>query len=181
MISQVQWVIDQWRTVRDLLLTPLGTAVVIVVGAIIVGYAILVHPVAPEKRTQRVPLRAIMADAVAEGWDFTSDHSLQLLDIADAIRQAGADGELRIWGRNRKGDFDPLTLAEPLLLLPPEHWRDHQIDPMPLIGPYEDIDVCSYRPGGDRDRPYADLHVDRDEARHWLRTSAAKFKGRRTR
>ena len=58
-----------------------------------------IFPLQSKPSLDRISMFELMAMATRLGWDFTDQHSLQLIDLQDAIRQGGLDGHLTLWGR----------------------------------------------------------------------------------
>ena len=56
----------------------------------------------------RVPCSELIRLATNEGWDFTSPHSVHLIDLQEAVRQAGIDTALTIWGERASGPLNCL-------------------------------------------------------------------------
>lgn len=127
----------------------------------------------------RIPCTALLSTAAGAGWDFTSPESLHLLDMQDAMRQAGADGTLKIWGKRNKWTSDELMRKELLEIIPADHWKEHFVH---LFATKDDdnFNVYSWSPTTNPfgKRAYVDLYVERPQAMAWLRRDAASFKGR---
>jgi len=101
--------------------------------------------------------------ATGLGWDFTDQHSLQLIDLQDAIRQGALDGHLTVWGRlNRWPNSEQLMRKEVVEKIPSEHWREFRVH---LFGTlYNDNFKTSswhVKPLGSEEYGYVDLHVER--------------------
>lgn len=134
----------------------------------------------PVGGTERIPIREFWEEAPKYGWQFTQE-SLDILELCHGIKQACLDGEIEMWGRPDRNLFPSLTRDELLVKIPPEHWKDYKINVGVFRNPAAvDLDYKSYSlrvPEADR-QGYADLHVAKGSALRWLKTSAAKYRGK---
>jgi len=137
-----------------------------------------------ENINTRMSLIELCEEASKQGWNFTSKHSLHILDLADGLRQAGLDGAVRMWGKTIH-DFDELTRNEVLKEIPKKHWDEFSIDGTSCIrlnNVGEPIDLDSnfntYSHNFNK-KGYVDIYLNREQALQWLRTDAKQYKGRR--
>lgn len=91
-----------------------------------------------------------------------------------ALRQAACDGIVPFWGRELKARQDFVHGARTSLLVPvpPDHFREHWIDILPIIRSSDNTLLRTYLPAQTAAVFYADLHVSRDPALTWLKTDA---------
>ena len=121
------------------------------------------------------------------GWDLQEAGGLQYLDIFDAIRQHGLDGKIVVKGR-KFNKMDVLMKNQPRQTIPPEHWKDYQINLWGAVDmkngtPKNDnYTTNSYKvtTGDDhRSGGYVDLQISGVDITKWLKNDAQEFKGRR--
>jgi hypothetical protein len=114
-----------------------------------------------------------------QGWDFKQD-SLQLLDLMNAISEAGRLGTLMFIGRPYEGLSDRFLYAQARIEIPKEAWANMQLSADGFI----DLDCAdNAKTRLQRRNPigedvYADIYADRRAAKLWLRTDAALVRGR---
>lgn len=134
------------------------------------------QPVYPPTIVRRMPLTDLLKMAAKLDWNFTSDDSLHLLDMQDAIRQGGLDGTLKLWGKLQKWSDEGLMRHEVLERIPRNHWSEFRVT---LFGALEgdNFNVKSWSPK-EKAQGYLDLHVERDGVSEWLKRDAIMFKGR---
>jgi hypothetical protein len=130
----------------------------------------------------RIPTTELLKMATDRGWNFTSQHSLHLIDLQDAIRQGGLDGHLTVWGKlNRWPNAEQLMRKEVIEKIPTNHWREFRVH---LFGALDNDNFRTYswhvQPSSTAELRYIDLHVNRSEAAIWLDRDAATFKGQNT-
>lgn len=138
---------------------------------------------APLEGSLRMPVRDLVSHAESLGWDITGKTNLQIIDLIDALAQAGIDG-LRFWGKPQRYSSYELARNERLCPIPAEHWRDYTIDCQSLVQSESNATIVSYtlhtlndrRAGG-----FADIHVERERGLAWLESDASNWKGRRDR
>jgi hypothetical protein len=112
------------------------------------------------------------------GWDFTKE-PLLLLDLKNALSEAGRLGTLTFIGRPYEGLSDRYSYAQARIEIPKESWANMQVSPDGFI----DLDchdnaqtrVHLRNPIG-KDA-YTDIYIDRRAGKLWLRTEAALVKG----
>jgi hypothetical protein len=133
-------------------------------------------PPGPVPSIDRISCTELMEIAGQEGWDFSSPHSLHLLDLQDAMRQGGADNILQIWGRFKKWSAEELMRKELIVKIEPDHWKDYLF----AAREGDNFNTYSWWPGKTDfgRRGYIDLHVERTQVISWLRRDAASFKGK---
>ncbi len=115
-------------------------------------------------------------EAKSAGWNFI-DPSIQILDLADALREAGSLGDLVIFGRKDQM-FGDLQRRQPLVEIPATHWSENWINAVFLTdesGRDDNYDVRSYSVDT---KGFCDLHVERQQALKWLRLEASLHIGR---
>jgi hypothetical protein len=130
----------------------------------------------------RIPITELMKMATSRGWDFTGRHSLQLIDLQDAIRQGALDGYLTVWGRlNRWPNAEQLMRKEVIEKIRTDHWSEFRVH---LFAALDNDNFRTYSwhitPSSAAERGYVDLHVNRPEAALWLDRDAVSFKGKTT-
>lgn len=130
----------------------------------------------------RIPLLEFCDLAVRAGWKFHGEHNLDAADLLEGLRQAAVDKRVRIWGRTLKNEFGALNRSEPLVEIPPDHWRNFHIEWVSVIGQKDNFETKSDNrhdhktPSWRRGR-FLDLHVEREPAVQWLKADAPAFKG----
>lgn len=123
----------------------------------------------------RISLIEFRDIAVSQGWNFV-DPSLEILDLAAALRQAGADGTLKFWGREDRNQFERLNRDEPLYPIQLDHWSDYNIGATEWLDATDNfyVNTQSMRLGG---IGYWDIHVGSAATGKWLKEEAEQFKG----
>jgi hypothetical protein len=138
--------------------------------------AIWPHSLAPS--IDRMPFTELLSVAASLGWDFSGD-SLHLLDLQEAVRQAGADGTLSVWGKLARFSSENLLRMEPFEKIPSDHWKEHHVHLFAARNA-DNFSVYSWSPAAKPfgTRGYVDLHIESTQAMSWLRRDAAQFKGK---
>lgn len=139
-------------------------------------------PLRPMSPVDRISMPELLKVATELRWNFTDQHSLELIDLQDAIRQGALDGRLTVWGkRNRWPNAPQLMRKEVFEKISPDHFKEFRVH---LFGALEKDNFQTYtwhiQPSGTAEKTYLDLHVSRVEATEWLSTDAKDFKGRTT-
>jgi hypothetical protein len=124
----------------------------------------------------RMPLVEMRKLAIRSGWPSDTNPATApavWIDFTDAIRQAGVDGSLRLFGRLEKSSFREIVGSEPLRAIPPEHWLTFKIDTMHFLRAEDNLDTVSYdqqnpRAGFHDVGRFRDIHIDRASALKWL-------------
>jgi hypothetical protein len=130
----------------------------------------------------RMPLLELRDLAVGQGWQFRGPHTLDGPDLLEGLRQTALDGRISVWGRPSRNEFTDLNKTEPLVAIPPDHWRDFNIDWHSVIVGETNFDTRTENPR-DSSTPihrrgcFIDLHVDREIAVAWLKEEAPAYKG----
>lgn len=136
-------------------------------------------------KVDRISLLELKNMAIGQGWRADND-SLEMKDLADGLRQAFLDGEIKVWGRPYRNMFDTLNRKEPLFKIEMEHWREFSLEFCLHLETNDNFEFKTFShshyqhsvyPVPDGYYPYADLHLDRESALAWLSSSAKKFKG----
>ena len=91
-----------------------------------------------------------------------------------ALRQAASDGTIPVWGRELKArqDFVHGVRTSLLVPVPPDHFREHWIDILPITRSGDNTLLRTYLPAQTAPVYYADLHVGREPTLAWLKTDA---------
>ena len=118
----------------------------------------------------RIPLTDLRDQALSNGWNI-DDTPEELVGLARALRQAGLDGTLKLWGRKNI----PRSGREPLSLIQKDHWNSNQIYTLDWLTTDDNFRVCSISQNGII--LYWDLHVDAAAKFDWLTHEAEKYKG----
>jgi len=139
-------------------------------------------PIQIRPSLERISMIELMAMATDLGWDFTSGNSLHLIDLQDALRQGGLDGNVTIWGKlNRWPNAEQLMRKEVIEEIPSEHWREFRVH---LFGALDNDNFKTYswhvQPSAAAELHYVDLHLERTRALEWLKADASSFKGKTT-
>lgn len=158
--------------------TLIGLAVLVAFVGVLILWNLLEARFAGARPIKRMPMLELRNLAAKRGWDFVSGTSLHVLDLVDAIRQAGVDARLMFYGRPDRNMFRSLTEAEPLDAITREHWKEFQIEAMSFMRAEKNFDIKTYSMRQSHEKGFADVHVDRAAIR-WLRTEAEAWKGRR--
>lgn len=137
--------------------------------------------------TSRISLLDLAGEAEDKNWRTLDPESLHILDFFDGIRQLGVDGTVGIYGRPVHS-FQELTQNEPLIRIPQDHWRSHEIDLISFFQ-WKHSKQCDYADDNYQTRvkglvpgqgeSFADIYFDRAGALAWLQTDALAFRGRR--
>lgn len=138
--------------------------------------------------TKRMPLNELYRQAKRLGWDF-ADVTGHVFDMADGLKQAGADGQVQFSG-TLIHRIHALTEDGFLQNIPKEYWQKCKISaisPLELdsrgghvIGIKEDNRKTeTYNPqSGYSVDNYQDIHVDRTQAMEWLQNESKQYMGR---
>lgn len=145
----------------------------------------------PAESQNRIPLTEFYAEARKRGWDFVAHREL-CLDLAIGLRQAGLEGAIDIWGRKCQAIAFLTTPRQPLVKIPPDFWKHHEIDGLRMViidngtGATEGLETNNFAvgtrdlPTGDADfdnAAYKDIHLNYIQAMDWLKTDAEPYKG----
>jgi hypothetical protein len=142
----------------------------------------------PQESLNRVPVVEFCLEARQRGWDFAADEQL-IVDLAIGLREAALDGAVEMWGRKCRMISVLRTPDEPLVRIPAEFWKHHDIDGLAMAIAGHDDDVeASGRHGASNvliqtraiptsdpdfeDATYTDLHLNYMQATEWLQTDA---------
>jgi hypothetical protein len=138
--------------------------------------AIWPHSLGPS--IDRTPFTEVLSVATSLGWDF-SDSSLNLLDLQEAVRQAGSDGVLTMWGKIAKYTSNNLLQMEPFEKIPAGHWAEYHIH-LFAARSGDNFNVYSWSPAAKPfgTKGYVDLHAESSQVMPWLRRDAVQFKGK---
>lgn len=138
--------------------------------------------------TTRMPLNELYRQAKHSGWDF-ADITGHVFDLADGLKQAGADGHIQFSG-TLIHRIPALTENGFLQDIAKEYWQKCKISaisPLELdsrgghvVGIKEDNRKTeTYNPqSGYRVENYQDIHVDRQQALKWLEKESKQYMGR---
>ena len=141
----------------------------------------------PTPAGQRIPLVQLYKSAESHGIHLVGgQHSI--VKFTQGIRQAAADGALKMWGRQHRHMFENLNRNEVLVPIPLEHWIKFQpewvaiaiLDPSggALLGFNEDNFLFrSYIPGLGGIGGYNDLHAERSDASRWIESVSPETLG----
>ena len=134
-------------------------------------------------KSYRIPFVDFCNLARSQGWDLDGKYNLEVLDFVQGLRQAAVDGHVTFWGKANRHEANQLTQKEPLVLVPPDHFRLFEIMPDIAIRSDDNLKAQTYDPGdtsnGAKLKRFVDLHIDSQAARAWLSTEAPQWKGRR--
>lgn len=133
----------------------------------------------PSAGVARISLVTLRDKASMQGWNFSDPNSLHIIDLCDALRQAGLDGTLRFWGKSNRDLPSDLLDGEPLVEIPAEHWKNFWIDWTALAQAQDGKLAFTYYPGGSKQEGFVDVHVSKNALGSWLKVDAAKYRGRR--
>ncbi len=141
-----------------------------------------------QKRLQRFTLLELRDYCGKRGWDVSGNgpHAMEILDLADAIRQSAIFDEARLWGRIDKfgnGSMG-LTRDEPRTRVPDDHFQSHNLDVIGMVHATDNYDILSYDPGSDGSPSrggYRDLLIEIPSLKEWEIEARRHFKGRRDR
>jgi hypothetical protein len=151
-----------------------GTLASIVLGAVIIGYAIhrrmQLEPImagGDKAESSRIPILNLLSEATAKGWIFNRD---TLQTFMQTLRQSASEGSVVIWGVLENGrdliSAPSLYVAEKI---PASYFKEHWIDAHQGWVHNENRYVRTSVPSG-RNKPnlYSNLHVERGTALAWL-------------
>jgi len=131
-------------------------------------------------------------------WQFLASGSNHFSDFAEGLRQAGIDNSIRFWGRNERatsglvGDSNMRQYIEsqPLSGINADYWNKYQLDAWRVFSldkstlhitdlVEDNFQARTISTDNQKYRVlYYDLHVDRQQAEHWLASEAETYKGR---
>ena len=131
----------------------------------------------PEQPTHNFKFIQLRELAKNKGWGFGDADTAHLSNFVYAIRQAGHDESLKIYGRAKKHKLDQLTQDEVLEEIPKEHWKEYEVDRKSLIESTENILIRTYIPITGQPG-YADLYFNESQCKRWLDTTAENLKNR---
>ncbi len=129
-------------------------------------------------RDKYLPLKSFLDEATKYGIPLVREKPkshLRQLDspFLNKLRQAAADGDVHIQGRNAlRGSHQNVILGALLIPIEPTFWRDHFIDDTVALTAENNWEIHT-RTGSyfarEREMHFFDIHVDADEAREWLK------------
>jgi hypothetical protein len=135
---------------------------------------------------RRIPLVQIRDYCGSKGWNISGAGSrpLEVMDLADAIRQSVLYGEVAMWGRLDKwGDGSMgLTKDAPRTLVPNDHFKAFEIEIMSFVRAKDNADIFTYQMGADYNWTrgcYRDPILEMEDLKAWEKDARAQFKGRR--
>lgn len=129
----------------------------------------------------------LMNRALKCGWNITEDN-LEILDLMDALHEAGCRGDLVFCGRRADSDFDNLVRNRPRVNIPRDEWEGLYIDWSPgLITSdgtieiaQENFLIAAVMRTSQRGYAYKDLHIVGNKGLNkWLRKAKKDYCGRR--
>lgn len=168
---------DRQRSLAGSLIIPTPSA----------GDAAPVEPTATptsEAKLGRITFLEFRDIAQEHGWSVKGQHDLEILDLLNGLKQAGADGAIQFWGRFDRYGNGSLIHREALTPINKEHWYDFQFEWGSAVNSDLNEHVATWNFGKTDDRTagrYADIHLDGDAATEWLTQAARDFKGREER
>lgn len=132
-------------------------------------------------KPKRITLKHLIGIAEKQGWDMDGQHSMHILDLADAIRQAGLDGDLTIWRKVYREGLPELSKTAPLDIIPKTDWKNSVIDIASYMKAKSNFEIQTRRENTkDTKTPiYCDLHFPTNEVIEWLKNEAIDYRGRR--
>lgn len=153
---------------------------------LVIGVLKLIEILFPPKHP--IPLLDAINKSQKYGWRILEDN-LDILDLLDALRAAGRRGDIIFEGKKTgHTSLDSLTINQPSVNIPQEHWDNFWIDwshlykrdGTKILGFNGDnFQIQSYEIGKRYGNGYKDLHIKVDNLGKWLRTAKKKFQGRR--
>lgn len=112
---------------------------------------------------QHVPIITLRTECKRGGWTWDEPEDFWML--TKLLRQSGADGSLRFFGRQPKSEFK----VAPLVEIPQQHWHHSGIPDTTLHdAPNHMIKTEADDPYWHGQEPYEDIHLDRPQIRWWL-------------
>lgn len=134
-----------------------------------------------------MPLLSVFLVADKNGWDILNG-SLHILDLIDALREAGHSGEIKFRGKLAGAtDFDSLTRNKPFTDIPKEQWiylnidyyRALRLETSPIKGKYNNYEMNAFTNGLSPSKMYKDVHVIVPNLKSWLKVARKEYLGRR--
>lgn len=133
--------------------------------------------------TMKVSILELRAYCVRMGWEIGGPTSLDVMDLADAIRQSAISGDIAIWGRlDRYGNGSMgLVKNEPRIRIPAEHFQNYWIEVTTLVRAAHNLETQTYQPGSNNwsQGSYRDLLIEMPNLKAWEREARQGFRGRR--
>ncbi len=128
--------------------------------------------------TRRMPMLEVIELATSKfGWRI-NNKSLDILDLANGIRQAAIDGDIKLYGRLSKNcNFGTLLDHYPIVAIQSEHLKENDIDVI-TFQRRDNVSMRTYLPGQSGGECFYDLHLDRRQTLYWLRTTGLEWRGR---
>jgi len=130
-----------------------------------------IHDVQEIAETAKISLLELRQMAVEKGWDF-SDGSEQSLEFTLALSQAGLEVKIEFWGRKDLSDAEAENRNSIFQPIPGGHWLQFAVEPVVFVSATDNFYVRSYEFPSLEVKGYLDLHVNEEQAIHWLNTSA---------
>lgn len=135
---------------------------------------------APTQRGHRISLLEVLSIAETRfGWDFSGQHSLDILDFLYGLHQAGVDGDIRFYGKPNRNNFESLTRNERMVEIDRTHWREYELEIWSARNANDNFLICTlnkrvreWKQGG-----FADIHADRSQALAWIAADANEYRG----
>lgn len=131
-------------------------------------------------KSDLMPLLELRELAGHSGWSLP-DPSLHLTDLEHALNEAGVRGLVDFYARPAKDHmFDDLIKGEARQLVSREEWKNLEVSGRWIDLRCSDNFEMTLAKKEPRygERAYADVHVDRAQAKRWLRSDAVEYKGR---
>jgi hypothetical protein len=168
MASDIDLLANYFGATGKFLETGWGTLTSIVLGAVIIGYAVYRNMRrAAKDESHRISILELLSEATAKGWVFNRD-TLQI--FMQSLRQAVSEGSIVIWGILKNGR-DPISATSLYVYekISADYFREHWIDAHQGWLHNENRYVSTSVPSG-RNEPnlYSNLHVERETSLAWL-------------
>lgn len=135
-----------------------------------------------------IPLLDVFKLANNKGWNLLKGNSLDIIDLIDALREAGSRGDLIFCGRENISEYGDLTRNHPKTDIPPDYWKNFNIA---WGGAFQimngeirgfsdnNFNLQSQKFGKIEGSIFKDLHVISPNINKWLKNAKNDYQGRR--
>lgn len=135
----------------------------------------------PKAQDERISLSEFCQLPRQQGWDMAGKNNLDILDFLRGIRQAAIDGDVFLWGKSNRLEVPSLTIKQPLVRIPAEHFEAFEIMPDQVALKEANFDTQTYNFSdhhlASKKERYIDLHIENNSALAWFKKSAQDWRG----
>lgn len=151
-----------------------SAALLAIVFGLVAGVLVVASLAVMGRQAARLPRRMPLLQFVRRALktlDIGED-SLEVLDFAHALRQAGLDGAIRYFGNEGRGALSREFVGRnfPLVEIPAETFRTHSIDLLEIARGDNNLNTTLQAVSAGA--IFTNIHLNPDQARIWLRREA---------